>query len=180
MQFEIKNIRNDEIGELYNSFKDMAFRLSNSFREIEDQLRKIEEISSERKILLEELGQKNFDLFHLNEDLNKKMKKLHIAISTNKIEETVSDYSARLGVQPCSFIPNEYALWRTDSLNLSIRQDSNCRTGELRHLGWEDAAASEFSQETDVNGIVWERFSAQQQADEINELWPEAKYRPEK
>jgi len=30
----------------------------------------------------------------------------------------------------------------------------------------------------DVNGIVWERFNAQQQADEINELWPEANFRP--
>jgi hypothetical protein len=106
------------------------------------------------------------------------MKKLHLAISTNKIEETISDYSIRLGEEPCSFIPNEYALWRTDSLNVSIRQDPSCKSGELRHLGWEDASATEFSQESDVNGIVWERFNAQQQADEINELWPEANYHP--
>ena len=106
------------------------------------------------------------------------MKKLHIAISTDKIEESIKDYTVRLGVEPCSFIPNEYALWRTDSLNVSIRQDSTCKPGELRHLGWEDNSASGFSEEKDVNGITWESFSAQQQADEINGLWPEAKYQP--
>ena len=106
------------------------------------------------------------------------MNKLHIAISTDKIEETVSDYTIRLGAEPCTYIENEYALWRTDFLNVSIRQDVKCTPGELRHLGWEDSSAQEFSQDTDVNGIVWERFSAQQQADEINELWPEANYQP--
>lgn len=107
------------------------------------------------------------------------MKKLHLAISTDKIDESIKDYTVRFGVEPCSFIPNEYALWRTDSLNVSIRQDSSCKPGELRHLGWEDASASEFTEEKDVNGITWERFSAQHQADEINELWPEANYHPE-
>ena len=106
------------------------------------------------------------------------MKKLHIAISTKKIEASIKDYTTRLGVEPCSFIDNEYALWRTDSLNISIRQDSTCQPGELRHLGWEDESASEFSEEKDINGITWERFSAQQQADEINALWPEANYQP--
>tara|TARA_R110002050_G_scaffold111612_1_gene225316 strand:+ start:278 stop:601 length:324 start_codon:yes stop_codon:yes gene_type:complete len=107
------------------------------------------------------------------------VKKLHIAIATNKIEETIKDYSARFGMEPCSFIANEYALWRTDSLNVSVRQDPSCKPGELRHLGWEDPSAQEFTQNTDVNGIVWERFNAQQQADEINEIWPEAKFSPE-
>tara|TARA_R110002096_G_scaffold379_2_gene2269 strand:- start:7924 stop:8247 length:324 start_codon:yes stop_codon:yes gene_type:complete len=106
------------------------------------------------------------------------LKKLHIAISTNKIDETIQDYSVRLGVEPCSFVKGEYALWRTDTLNVSIRQDLSCPSGELRHLGWEDNEASSFSNEKDVNGITWESFSAQQQADEINELWPEANYTP--
>jgi len=106
------------------------------------------------------------------------VKKLHIAISTNRIEETIKDYSVRLGMEPCSFVAGEYALWRTETLNLSIRQDPSCTPGTLRHLGWEDNSASEFTQDTDVNGIVWERFSAQQQADEINELWPDANYQP--
>ena len=106
------------------------------------------------------------------------MNKLHISISTDKIEETIADYSARLGMQPCSSIPGEYALWRTESLNVSVRQDPTCKAGSLRHLGWEDSSASEFTQDIDVNGIVWERFTAQHQADEINEIWPQAKYQP--
>ncbi|MGM0564944.1 MAG: hypothetical protein ACQES2_11480 [Pseudomonadota bacterium] len=106
------------------------------------------------------------------------MKKLHIAISTDNIEQTIEDYSIRLGLQPCSSVPGEYALWRTESLNLSVRQDHNCSPGSLRHLGWEDPAATEFTQDTDVNGIVWERFAAGHQADEINELWPKANYKP--
>ena len=106
------------------------------------------------------------------------MKKLHIAISTGNIESTVDDYSIRLDSKPCSYIPGEYALWRTNCLNVSVRQDPSCQSGGLRHLGWEDPSAPEFSEETDVNGIVWENFSAQQQAEEINELWPEAGYEP--
>ncbi|PZD72504.1 hypothetical protein C1752_03699 [Acaryochloris thomasi RCC1774] len=106
------------------------------------------------------------------------LKKLHLAISTDKIDETVKDYSKRFGASPCSVINGEYALWRTESLNISIRYDANA-PGALRHLGWEDASAPEFSEETDVNGIVWERFSAQHQADEINALWPSATYQPE-
>jgi hypothetical protein len=106
------------------------------------------------------------------------VKKLHIAIATNKLEETIKDYTIRLGVEPCSFVDNEYALWRTESLNFSVRQDATCKPGELRHLGWEDPSASGFSQDTDVNGVIWEHFNVQQQADEINELWPEAKFSP--
>ncbi|MFT5420333.1 MAG: hypothetical protein ACI9D5_001077 [Candidatus Endobugula sp.] len=58
------------------------------------------------------------------------MKKLHIAISADKIEESIKDYTIRLGVEPCSFIANESALWRTDFLNVSIRQGSTCKSGE--------------------------------------------------
>lgn len=108
------------------------------------------------------------------------MKKLHIAIATDKIEATIKDYSIRLGTSPCSFVAGEYALWRTETLNLSVRQDLSCKPGELRHLGWEDESANEFSQDTDVNGIVWERFNSQHQADEINEIWSDAKYIPNK
>ncbi len=107
------------------------------------------------------------------------MKKLHLALSTNKVDETVKDYRVRLGMQPCSFIENEYALWRTECLNVSIRHDPDCAGGVLRHLGWEDPGAPQFTKETDVNGIVWERFTAEQQADEINALGPDANYQPE-
>ena len=107
------------------------------------------------------------------------MQRIHIAVSTNDIASSIKDYTRRLGVAPCAVVNGEYALWRTDSINLSIRQDSRCAPGELRHLGWEDPSAVEFTKDTDVNGIVWERFTAQQQADEINESWPEIHYVPE-
>jgi hypothetical protein len=107
------------------------------------------------------------------------MKKFHIAISTNQIEATIKEYSERLGAAPCSVIEGEYALWRTETLNVSIRQDASCTVGSLRHLGWEDNSVSEFSQATDINGIIWESFNAQNQADEINEIWPSANYNPD-
>ena len=106
------------------------------------------------------------------------MNKIHIALATNDIEGTVKDYSQRLGCEPCVVVPNQYALWRRESINLSVRQDSSCKPGELRHLGWEDAEAEKMSSEKDVNGIVWEHFSAEQQADEIEEAWPGTGYIP--
>jgi len=106
------------------------------------------------------------------------MKKIHLAIATNDIEKTVEDYSKRLGCEPCVVVPNQHALWRTDSINMSVRQDSSCKPGELRHLGWEDPEAEEFSSEKDVNNIVWEHFSAQQQAEEIEKAWPGTGYVP--
>jgi hypothetical protein len=42
----------------------------------------------------------------------------------------------------------------------------------LRHLGWEDPDATTFTRDTDVNGITWERFTATQQLEEIEAVWP--------
>jgi hypothetical protein len=101
-------------------------------------------------------------------------KKLHLALSSHDIQASIRDYSQRLGCKPQVIVKDEYALWRTSSLNLSVRQDITTPAGQLRHLGFEDAQALEFSQDTDCNGILWERFSAKQQRDEITELWPDA------
>jgi hypothetical protein len=106
------------------------------------------------------------------------MKKLHLAIATNDIESSITDYSNRLGCRPCVVVPDEYALWRTNTINLSIRRDPTGKPGELRHLGWEDPEATEFSTSMDVNGIIWENFTAQQQADEIEIAWPGTHYMP--
>ena len=100
------------------------------------------------------------------------MNKFHIAITTKDLEATITDYSKRLGSEPTVVVPNEYALWRTESLNFSVRCDANCQPGEMRHLGWEDASSEEFNEEKDVNGIVWERFTAEQQQAEIDNIWP--------
>jgi len=101
------------------------------------------------------------------------MRRLHIALATDNIEATIDDYSRRLGSPPCTTIPGEYALWRTDTLNISVRKDSAVPPGSLRHLGWEDPSASAFTTDTDVNGIAWERFAAHHQTEEIHALWPE-------
>ena len=104
------------------------------------------------------------------------MKRFHIALSTSDINKSIDDYNQRLGAEPVVVVPDEYALWRTDSLNFSIRKENVGSSDKLRHLGWEDSSAKSFSLETDANGIVWERFTSAQQLDEINEAWPEANH----
>ena len=104
------------------------------------------------------------------------MKRLHIAISTQDIAATVQDYTQRLGAEPVVVVPGDYALWRTDSLNFSVRQDLVCASGTLRHFGWEDDAATTFTTDTDCNGLLWEHFAAHHQATEINEIWPHIHY----
>jgi len=100
-------------------------------------------------------------------------KRFHLALGTADVDASVVDYSARLGAAPVVHVAGQYALWRTDSLNVSIRHDAE-RPGTLRHLGWEIPDTDAFTTSTDVNGIVWERFSADQQMDEITALWPDA------
>ena len=102
------------------------------------------------------------------------MMRFHIAISVADISQSVEDYTRRLGAPPTAVVPDEYALWRTPCINLSIRRASD-KAGTLRHLGWEDSSARSFVTETDVNGIVWEHFSAEQQAREIADTWPQAR-----
>jgi hypothetical protein len=104
--------------------------------------------------------------------------RFHIALCVASIEDSVRDYSARLGCAPEIIIPNEYALWRTDALNFSIRRVQANEAGALRHLGWEDPDAVAFGTETDVNGVLWERFAPEHQQNEIRMIWPHAgKYR---
>ena len=100
---------------------------------------------------------------------------IHIALSVENIDASILDYSERLKAKPCAIVSGQYALWRTRTVNFSIRQAEP--PGVLRHLGCEDSAASAFTEETDCNGLTWEHFSAQQQAQEINDIWPEAQYK---
>ncbi len=105
------------------------------------------------------------------------MRKIHIALSVKNIETSVTDYTQRLNCSPTIIVKNEYALWRTNGLNLSIRRTDDTEE-KLRHLGWEDPSAEEFTQDQDINGIVWENFSASQQAEEINSIWQNTNYIP--
>lgn len=61
-------------------------------------------------------------------------------------------------------------------LHLALAVSNSEPSGTMRHLGWEDEKATEFSIETDCNGIIWEKFAASHQAEEINEIWPNANY----
>ena len=63
-------------------------------------------------------------------------------------------------------------MWRTDQMNFSINETPE-RTGQLRHLGFEDDSAIEFSAETDTNDIAWELFSPQAQDEKIVEIYGE-------
>jgi hypothetical protein len=101
------------------------------------------------------------------------VRRFHISLSVTDIRESIVDYSRRLGSAPEVIVADEYALWRTEALNFSIRRSPD-QPGALRHLGWEDAAATGFSAQTDVNGVVWERFCLDAQANEIQRLWPGA------
>ncbi len=102
------------------------------------------------------------------------MRRLHIALGVADIAQTVEDYAERLQAQPSVVVPGEYALWRTPSLNFSVRRVPAEEVGQLRHLGWEDSQAEAFSQDTDCNGVVWERFNLSQQLDEVALTWPGA------
>ncbi len=104
------------------------------------------------------------------------MKKIHFSITTQNIAESIADYSKRLEQSPCVVIDGEYALWRTATVNFSIRYDESLAPGQLRHLGWEDEDVTNFSSNVDVNGIVWERFSEKNQRDEIKSQWPSANF----
>ena len=67
------------------------------------------------------------------------MQRFHLALTTHNLESTISDYSVRLGIAPEVVVQGEYALWRTDSLNVSVRVDLSSKAGSLRHLGFEDS-----------------------------------------
>ncbi|MBT5954443.1 hypothetical protein HOG98_06955 [bacterium] len=98
------------------------------------------------------------------------MRKFHIAIGVKDIEKSIEDYSIRLRTKPTIHVEGEYALFRTDSLNMSIRKVDRVKTG-VRHIGWEDGSAIGFSEEKDCNGIIWELFNKEAQEDEISRLW---------
>ena len=68
-------------------------------------------------------------------------------------------------------IPETYALFRTDTLNLSLRVEAST-AGRVRHLGFEDVNSPGFTLLQDPDGISIEQFSLQAQLDEIDAAWP--------
>ena len=90
------------------------------------------------------------------------MKRFQIALAVASLEASIDDYSHRLGQPPTAVVPGRYAMWRTDLLNFSINEMPQ-KAGTLRHVGFEDDGAQAYSSSTDVNGLEWELFSAQEQ-----------------
>ena len=103
--------------------------------------------------------------------------KIHLAVSTKNISESIVEYTEILGCSPDLIINNEYALWRTDNLNLSIRK-SDENAGVVRHVGFEDDRFEKFEIKTDKNGLTWEYFNKFHQAEEIKSVWPNTIYLP--
>jgi hypothetical protein len=90
------------------------------------------------------------------------MKRFHIALAVASLDESIADYSRRLGQPPSAVVPGQYAMWRTDLLNFSINEKPE-KAGQLRHVGFEDDAAKGYSSSVDVNGLEWELFSMAEQ-----------------
>ena len=104
----------------------------------------------------------------------------HIAIAVQDISTSVEDYNERMGQPADIVVEGQYALWRTKELNLSIRKASPGEGGRLRHIGWETEDAAQFTCDKDCNGLLWEEFTAKQQAAEIEAAWPGTQYKPKK
>ena len=102
-------------------------------------------------------------------------RRIHVALAVRELNPSIRDYSARLGIEPCCVVAGSYALWRTESLNLSISADP-AAAGTLRHLGLEDPDTPVVTMAKDVNGIEWERFTAAQQREEIRHKWPHTRF----
>jgi hypothetical protein len=105
------------------------------------------------------------------------MKRIHIALAVGELESSIIEYTKRLGAKPCCVVANAYALWRTDQVNLSITVNAE-EAGTLRHLGFEDSDVKTMNIETDINGFIWERFTEDQQNQEILNYWPNAGFLP--
>lgn len=97
--------------------------------------------------------------------------RVHIALGVPDLATAIQDYERFLGLPPELVVPDEYALFRTAELNLSLRVQTG--TPGVRHLGFENDAADRFTTWTDSHGFVWENFSPAAQLAEIRETWPE-------
>tara|TARA_R100000306_G_scaffold62552_1_gene73179 strand:- start:32908 stop:34125 length:1218 start_codon:yes stop_codon:yes gene_type:complete len=103
-------------------------------------------------------------------------RRFHLSLDCTDLQQTINEYSSRLGCRPTLIINGQFALWRTPELNICVRQATETR---LRHLGWELAESDGVSNDLDCNGIEWATFTLQQQAEEIRQCWPGVDYQPE-
>ncbi|OZG72554.1 hypothetical protein BTA51_15675 [Hahella sp. CCB-MM4] len=104
----------------------------------------------------------------------------HLAIAVQDVNASVEEYNERIGQAADVVVDGQYALWRTKELNFSIRKASPGDVGKLRHIGWEMDDVPQFTCDKDSNGILWEEFTAKQQAAEIDAAWPGTGYKVKK
>jgi hypothetical protein len=97
-------------------------------------------------------------------------KRFHLAIGVKNIEDSIQEYTNRFGCKPVIVVKNEYALFKTDCLNVSIRKVITSDIG-VRHVGWESEKYTGFEEEKDCNGLIWETFREEDQMKEIKGLW---------
>jgi catechol 2,3-dioxygenase-like lactoylglutathione lyase family enzyme len=103
------------------------------------------------------------------------MKRFHIALAVRNLDDSIADYSARLGQSPQLVVQDKYALWRTRQLNFSINELPE-QAGQVRHIGFEDDEAKGFTISKDANGIEWENFSSTDQEALIESIYGEPTY----
>jgi len=63
------------------------------------------------------------------------MKSFYLSLGVADMESSADEYTRRLGCRPDLLIPGEYALWRTDAVNLSIRKVGHVEVGLARGMG---------------------------------------------
>ena len=97
------------------------------------------------------------------------MQKFHIALGIKNINKAIIDFTYKLDSKPIIIIKNKYVLFRTETLNISLRKDNQV---SLRHLGWEDSTCKSFEKTVDSNRILWERFPFEYQLKEIRDIFP--------
>ena len=69
-------------------------------------------------------------------------KRFHIALGVADLESSAHDYSQRLGCRPDLLVSEKYALWRKDTVNLSIRKLAYKEGGARRGYGSGDVVRS--------------------------------------
>lgn len=99
------------------------------------------------------------------------MERVHIAIGVSSLSESISFYEKKFSVSPELIIPHEYALFKTETMNISLRVVPENQIG-VRHVGVESMRFDSFTAEKDPSGVLWESFNEQAQYDEIEEIWP--------
>ena len=57
------------------------------------------------------------------------MRRIHIALGVRSLTDSIADYTQRLAAQPHVIVPDQYALWRTDTVNPAVYQAMVTRAG---------------------------------------------------